>query len=84
MSLLVGCSCGRLEKASFYVGASGFYVSKTYLKEFLMYYDDLLAYRVGLEHDEFDKITNDFKVVIHMDSNLDADIGFWKSQDRCI
>ena len=47
-------------------GRSGWYIDEDFVKEFFMYFDDIMAWRKGVQNEEFEKIDGDIQIVIHM------------------
>ena len=47
----------------------GWYVEEEYVKDFLMWFDDLMAHRVEYEDAELPKIEGPLKIVVHMTSS---------------
>ena len=60
----------------------GFYVDEPMIKEFLMYFDDLMAFRLLLDDEEFDKMTGPLKIVIHMSDSSPIKLKFDKAEDE--
>lgn len=61
----------------------GFYIDEAMVKEFFMYFDDLMAFRRGLNDADFDKIDKPIKILIHMlDVDSAAQLNFDKDQDQ--
>jgi hypothetical protein len=74
-----------VDQVGFAANASGFFVSKSGLKDFLMYYDDLMDYRfrdaVG---DDFEALPKAPKLIIHIaDDSLKVDINSEVDQMAC-
>ena len=44
----------------------GWYIDEEYVKEFLMYFDDIMDWRKGYQDAEFEKIEGEIKIVIHI------------------
>ena len=60
----------------------GWYVDEAHVKDFLMWFDDLMAHRVDLVDVELDKIEGPLKIVIHMPSSGLLDLKFDESEDE--
>ena len=63
-------------------GRSGFYIDEDYVKEFFMYFDDLMAWRKDYQDDEFEKIIGKIKIVIHMLDSSTLDLKFDIDEDE--
>ena len=60
----------------------GFYVDEPMIKDFLMYFDDLMAFRLRLDDEEFDKMTGTLKIVIHVSDSSPIKHKFDKKEDE--
>jgi hypothetical protein len=48
---------------------TGWYVDEKNIKDFLMYFDDMMHWRKGFENGDLEKIVGDIKIVIHMQTS---------------
>ena len=64
-------------------GCTGWYIEEDHIKNFLMYFDDLMAWRKEYHDDEFEKIGGDnISIVIHMQSNATFDLVLHQEKDE--
>ena len=63
-------------------GRSGWYIDEEYVKEFFMYFDDLMAWRKDYQDEEFEKIVGKIKIVIHMLDSSALDLKFDADEDE--
>ena len=47
-------------------GRMGWYIDENFVKEFFMYFDDMMAWRKDFQNEEFERIDDDIEIVIHM------------------
>ena len=64
------------------MGRIGFYMDEAMVKEFLMYFDDLMAYRRNLVDVFFEKLDSPIKIVIHMLDSALLTLKFDKIEDE--
>ena len=60
----------------------GWYVDEGYVKDFIMWFDDVMAHRVDYADAEFDKIAGPLKIVVHMPSTGLKDLFFDEQKDE--
>lgn len=63
-------------------GRIGWYIEDAYVKEFLMYFDDLMAWRKGFQSADFEEIEKDIKIVIHMLKSSTLELKFDPAEDE--
>ena len=61
---------------------AGWYVSASMLKPFLMYFDDLMAFRFKHSDHEFDKLDSEPKIVLHLPEGDDFNISLDQTADE--
>ena len=60
---------------------SGWYVAASKLKDFLMYYDDLIAFRSTYTDETFERLRQIPKIIVHMSNELSLDLVVDKDED---
>ena len=60
----------------------GWYIDERYVKDFLMYFDDIMDWRKGYQDAEFEKIEGDIKIVIHMQTSATLQLSFDAAEDE--
>jgi hypothetical protein len=60
----------------------GFYIDETMVKEFFMYFDDLMTFRRGLADADFDWIDGPTTIMIHMLDSAPIQLKFDKDHDQ--
>ena len=63
-------------------GRTGWYIDAQFVKEFFMYFDDMMAWRKGFQSDELDKIGEDIEIVIHMLTSSPLELEFDAEEDE--
>ena len=64
-------------------GSMGWYIEEEYIKDFFMYFDDLMAWRKDYYDDEFEKIEGDnISIVIHMLPTATFNLAFDRERDE--
>ena len=64
-------------------GSMGWYIAEDHIKDFFMYFDDLMAWRKDYQDEEFEKIGGDnISIVIHMLSNATFNLVLHQGHDE--
>jgi hypothetical protein len=63
-------------------GRTGWYIEEAYIKEFFMYFDDLMAWRKDYQDEHFEKVEGDIQIVIHMMASAGMSLVFDKVEDE--
>jgi len=60
----------------------GWYIEEEYIKDFIMYFDDIMDWRSRYEDAEFEKIGGDIKIVVHMSTSTTLELSFNAAEDE--
>ena len=60
----------------------GWYIEEEYIKDFLMYFDDIMDWRKRYEDADFEKIGGDAKIVVHMPTSAKLELSFNAEEDE--
>jgi hypothetical protein len=64
----------------------GFYIDEEFVKEFFMYFDDLMAWRQNYSDEHLDRIAKPIEILIHMEETPSLELTFDKQEDelKCV
>ena len=78
----VGKRTPDVDKIGWAFNRIGFYIDEGYVKEFLMWLDDILAFRSDYEDAEFEKIEEPLEIAVHVLSSSPLDLQIDKVEDE--